>query len=64
MKEVIVKLNSDRIKIRGGEYVQDLVRCGECKHNVSDGGAIMVCEHTDIPTEDDHFCGYGEVRDE
>ena len=33
MKEVIVKLTSDRIKIKGGEYVQDLVRCKDCnKH--------------------------------
>ena len=32
MKEVIVKLTSDRIKIKGGEYVQDFVRCQDCKH--------------------------------
>lgn len=29
-KEMIVKLNADRVKINGCEYVQDLVRCGEC----------------------------------
>ena len=31
MKEVIVRLTSDRIKIKGGEYVQDIVRCKDCR---------------------------------
>ena len=31
MSEIIVKLTSDHIKVKGGEYVQDLVRCKECK---------------------------------
>ena len=31
-KEMIVRLNEDRVKIKGCEYVQDLIRCGECKH--------------------------------
>ena len=30
MSEMIVKTNSDRIKVKGGEYVQDLVRCDDC----------------------------------
>ena len=29
MSEVIVKLTSDHIKVKGAEYVQDLVRCAE-----------------------------------
>lgn len=32
MKEVIIKLTSDHIKVKGGEYVRDLVRCKDCKH--------------------------------
>lgn len=32
MKEVIIRLNSDHIKVKGAEYVRDLVRCKECKH--------------------------------
>ena len=32
MKEVIVKLTSDRIKVKGGEYMQDFVRCQDCRH--------------------------------
>lgn len=30
MGEVIVRLTADHIKVKGGEYVQDLVRCDEC----------------------------------
>lgn len=40
----------------------DIVRCSECKYNVSDGGAIMFCEHTDMPTEDNDFCSYGKHK--
>lgn len=29
-KEVIVKMTTDHIKVKGGEYVQDLVRCQDC----------------------------------
>lgn len=32
MSEMIVKLNADRVKLNGCEYVQDLVRCKECKY--------------------------------
>lgn len=55
MKEVIVKLTSDHIKVKGGEYVQDLVRCGECK-------IIEDCPLRLIAKLD--YCSIGEVRDE
>ena len=29
-KEMIVKMTGDQIKVKGGEYVQDLTRCEEC----------------------------------
>ena len=32
MSEVIVKLTSDHIKVKGGEYMQDFVRCQDCKY--------------------------------
>lgn len=32
MSEMIVKLNADRVKIEGCEYVQDLVRCADCEY--------------------------------
>lgn len=73
MKEVIVRLTSDHIKVKGGQYVQDLVRCKDCKkaHLTYDGD----CKYCDEWKDDDDnyitvyhdgnfYCGYGEVRDE
>lgn len=72
MKEVIVRLTSDHIKVKGGEYVQDLVRCKECKYytkrKFTDGSGEIweeeVCDHHNLtaPTSDD-FCSYGERRE-
>ena len=65
MKEVIVRLTSDRIKIKGGEYVQDIVRCKECaKRMREDCPMCNGCKLDRVPTEDDDYCSYGEVRDE
>lgn len=65
MKEVIVKLTSDHIKVKGGEYVQDLVRCQDCKHwskaPKTERGWCDVCDGLLEPI---FFCGDGEVRDE
>lgn len=60
MSEVIVRLKSDHIKVKGAEYVQDLVRCKDCnKHGTS------ACSMWDgMTTEDYMWCYYGEVRDE
>lgn len=66
MTEIIVKLNDNHIKIKGGEYVQDIVRCKECKHwtNGDDTyGICYRCANTRQMRYDD-FCSYGEVRDE
>lgn len=69
MSEVIVKLTSDRIRVKGGEYVQDLVRCRECKYWLSDkpiknkwfqNGEIDQCKwRTDESPNADDFCSYG-----
>ena len=78
MSEIIVKLTSDHIKVNGGEYVQDLVRCKECKFNEvweSTAGNELYCEKQRVCPYDwgsltafyvkpDDFCSYGEVRDE
>jgi hypothetical protein len=32
MSEMIVRLNEDRVKIKGCEYVRDLIRCKDCKY--------------------------------
>ena len=53
MSEMIVKLNSDRVKIKGCEYVQDLVRCKDCVRNNE-------CRMLDY---DDDFCSLGERKE-
>lgn len=50
--------------IEAWEWRNKVVQCKECKHWVSDGGAIMFCEQTDIPTDDDDFCSYGERKND
>jgi hypothetical protein len=63
MKEVIVRLTGDYIKVKGGEYVQDLVRCKEC---ASKDEICNYCHKLGIfinPVGNE-FCSYGEVRDE
>ena len=67
MKEVIVKLTSDHIKVKGGEYVQDLVRCKDCKNTEERATKIegnKYCSFLIGWIDDDFYCGYGEVRDE
>ena len=59
MKEVIVRLTSDHIKVKGAEYVQDLVRCAECKYYEADW-----CYWRDEAITADDFCSYGEREGE
>ena len=61
-KEMIVKMNTDYVKIKGCEYVRDLVRCENCKWyvpvNNSDHGACgSIGGRTVYP---DDFCSEGE----
>ena len=62
MSEIIVKMNDNHIKIKGGDYVQDLVRCQDCKHWVYNfnGCSRNPCTEPWLATD---FCNYGE-RDE
>lgn len=71
MKEAIIKLNSDHIKVKGGEYVQDLVRCKDCKwwlDNLNEDNTdedYIECPFDGtrrIPKPDD-FCSYGERKE-
>jgi len=69
-----IKFDAIKTRYRGGfhdDYVVDydsvmnapsidIVRCKECKHWFSDGGAIMFCEQTDLPTDADDYCSWGE----
>ena len=63
MREVIVKLTSDHIKVKGGEYVQDFVRCQDCKHWVYNfnGCSRNPCTEPWYATDG---CTYGERSDE
>lgn len=45
--------------------VQKLVRCKDCKHYISDGGALMMCEvHDGLLAYEDDYCSYGERIEE
>ena len=65
MSEVVVKLTSDRIKIKGGEYVRDLVRCRDCKNYRPDlDPPYERCRHWLNDVEPDDYCSYGEREGE
>ena len=59
-KEMIVKMNTDYAKIKGCEYIRDLIRCENCKWyvpvNNSDHGACI----TGRTVYPDDFCSEGE----
>ena len=62
MSEVIVKLTADHIKIKGGEYVQDLVRCIDCKWYNGNNCTIIPWRNGLVVAID--FCSHGERRDQ
>lgn len=69
MSEIIVKMTGDHIKVKGGEYVQDLVKCSECKFSViegdkTEGTYYRWCNWIGHEVDSDCFCSWGEVRDE
>ena len=37
-----------------------VVRCKDCRHYGSDGGALMVCDVSDMVVDDTDYCSYGE----
>lgn len=61
---IVVPIVDEKGNIKGYKTVEELVRCKDCKHYVSDRGAIMYCEHTDVPTNTSDYCSYGERREE
>ena len=65
MKEVVIKLNSDRIKVKGGEYVQDLVRCENCRKSHIDGKTThyLWCTEWGRSTDVFGYCERGERRE-
>ena len=65
MSEIIVKLTGSRIKLKGGVYVRDLVRCKDCEHGQSYNmfGSRYCLKHNDVAVRDNDFCSYGERKD-
>ena len=47
-------------KLEEFEYVQELIRCKECKRFGDEGW----CFWRDVAIKDDDFCSYGEREDE
>ena len=41
----------------------EVVRCKDCRHYGSDGGALMVCDVSDMVVDDADYCSYGERRE-
>lgn len=67
MSEVIVKLTSDHIKVKGAEYVRDLVRCKDCGKTEERSTRYDNEKYCSVMVgwvDDNFYCGYGEVRDE
>ena len=52
MDEIIVKMKTNHIKIKNGEYLRDLVRCKDC-------GNREGCQFA-ISSDDNAFCSDGE----
>lgn len=64
--EIIVKMDK-HIKIKGGTYKQDLIRCKDCKYATYDKSIDRYdCRNWgsdgDEYTEADDFCSYGERK--
>ena len=50
--------------IRASEKYLGIVRCKDCIHYRSDGGALMVCDVSDMVVNDTDYCSYGEREEE
>ena len=67
MSEIIVKLTDSRIKLKGGEYVRDLVRCKDCIYKEECGREVLVNQYDNDKAVDItgflFYCSYGERAD-
>ena len=54
---------SKRIKVLPSADAVEVVRCKDCKRYDSDGGALMVCELTELVADDNDYCSWGERRE-
>lgn len=61
--EIIVKMDK-HLKLKGGSYVQDLVRCKDCKYSEERIGAnLLYCILHSNSTIAEAFCSYGKRAD-
>lgn len=61
-REYIYGISQDK---NGAPYlfnIGELVRCKDCIHYESDGGALMVCRIDDMVVDDTDYCSYGERK--
>ncbi len=59
--EIIVKMDK-HIKLKGGTYVRDLIRCEDCKYFIPVNNAPSECASTGLDVMADDFCSYAEER--
>lgn len=54
------KYAEEQINMLPSADTVEIVRCKDCKHYSSDGGALMICEVSEMNTNDNDFCSLGE----
>lgn len=59
--EIIVKMDK-HIKLKGGHYVRDLIRCKDCKYFIPVNNAPSECGTTGLDVMPDDYCSYAEER--
>ena len=59
--EIIVKMGK-RIRLKGGSYVRDLIRCKDCKYFTSVNNTPSKCASTGLDVTGDDYCSYAEER--
>ena len=68
MSEIIVEME-DYLKIKGGKYIRDMVRCKDCKYldkdeNASESWSECVAHFGKyFAVDENDFCSYGERAD-
>ena len=59
--EIIVKMDK-HLKLKGGSYVRDLIRCKDCKYFLPVNNTPSVCTTTGLDVMSDDYCSYAEER--
>lgn len=60
----ILAMHKDGTEVYAVEVIRmPLVRCRDCKHWQSDGGAMMECANNGLPTEENDFCSWAKRRE-